>query len=784
MKTIYTLGAALLIAFSASAEIKIADGGTYRIACAYAPNGTIALGDRHDAVPYIYYVTDATVTPADGWWIISRGGDNGYTIRNAASGQYLVYREGRPQNAQGQYYAKGIQLSTSATDDSALWTITENEGGSVVIASAEQPGQKFNLRTDGSWLVGTYTDASTANGHFYVYDTDGKSIVSDSGGSGDTALSAYVDSIRLNGKDLIYDSKEHVYYASISQRWRDGGDFTGTLFVKPVTDDGSYTLRIGDNTVDGTGTITLPAISCNSDYELTVVKDGTDVGSATLRFTFLPIVEVSVSSCNSSYYTTGTLRVTDPEQAGYDETVIAAYRYRGASAQNYSKKSYAIKLRDENGKSVDREYFGLRDDNNWILDAMTIDKACMRNRVSTDLWNDFATPPYHRRAGWEKKAKTGTRGEFVEVFLNGTYHGLYCMTEKMDRKQLRLKKFVAATETSADTIHGTLFKSDQWNYEVLMGHESDARYFPHHAPRSYSNDARSETWANYEVKYPDWEKEKIDWGPLWNAINFVATSSDEVFDGSIDKWFDYPVLKDYYLFIELLLATDNHGKNMYFFNYDRLSPDNTEMIGIAPWDLDGTWGRRWDGSNDVTRAEQDFDTFLWKYEHGQHTIYYRLRQSGSWNWNDELKDRYAELRSTYFDTDALVKRFTDYASLFSESGADRREERQWRYYHSDIAADVNYIADWIKRRVAYLDEQYDYTPVPSGIDAPVASTSHVSATGGRGFINISATAPTSVCIYTAAGTLARRVEITRPATRVDGLTAGIYIVGNQKVLVR
>ncbi|MBQ5370291.1 MAG: CotH kinase family protein, partial [Bacteroidaceae bacterium] len=143
----------------------------------------------------------------------------------------------------------------------------------------------------------------------------------------------------------------------------------------------------------------------------------------------MPIVEVTYNYCNGTYYNSGTIRVTDPNTAGYDSTYIAAYKYRGATAQNYDKKSYAIKLRDEKGESVDREFFGLRDDNNWILDAMAIDKACMRNRVSTDLWNDFATYPYHRREGWEKKARQGTRGEFVEVFLNGTYHGLYCMTE-------------------------------------------------------------------------------------------------------------------------------------------------------------------------------------------------------------------------------------------------------------------------------------------------------------------------------------------------------------------
>lgn len=37
----------------------------------------------------------------------------------------------------------------------------------------------------------------------------------------------------------------------------------------------------------------------------------------------------------------------------------------------------------------------MRSDNNWILDAMAVDRARMRNRVSTDLWLAFSTKPYH-----------------------------------------------------------------------------------------------------------------------------------------------------------------------------------------------------------------------------------------------------------------------------------------------------------------------------------------------------------------------------------------------------
>ena len=94
---------------------------------------------------------------------------------------------------------------------------------------------------------------------------------------------------------------------------------------------------------------------------------------------------------------------------------------------------------------------------------MAVDPACMRNRVATDIWNDFSTAPYYKDR--EKKVRTGTRGRFVEVFLNGRYYGIYCMTEKMDRKQLKLKKFKSAAESTSgsDEVHGLLYKSSQWS---------------------------------------------------------------------------------------------------------------------------------------------------------------------------------------------------------------------------------------------------------------------------------------------------------------------------------
>ena len=768
----------LLAATHANAFIKIESGKNYRLVCMHQPGGCVVTGAAHGAVPYVYYLTSYTSVPDDGWWTVTKSG-SGYTLRNAATGQYLIYKNERLQNAQGQYLAKGLQLADEATGNNALWTFSETAERQVIIQSVGTPGQYFNLRTDGSYLVGTYTSAGTsANGRYMLYNEKGESVITDEEivePDPDAPLYTWhrhVTDVRLGGKSVVADEDEGVFYAQVPTALRHGADWATSLTatLTPLAD--GMTLRLDDIAPDANDSLTLAEVSCEEDHRLSLLdSDGNEVTSVPLRLTFLPLVEIRMPSCNSSTYTTGSMRVTDADLAGYDSTVIAAFRYRGASAQNYAKKSYAIKLRDAEGNSIDREYFGLRDDNNWILDAMAIDRACMRNRVSTDLWNDFAAYPWYRRNGTEKKARTGTRGRFVEVFLNGKYHGLYCMTEKIDRKQLKLKKYVAETDSTAAEIHGVLYKSSQWCDEVHMTIGT--------TPRAYDNNKRSETWASWEVKYPDWEEEKIDWGPLWNAINFITTSEEEYFNDNFSAYFDQPMVRDYYLLVELIRGNDNAGKNMYLFGYDILGAKYKKCLGIAVWDMDSSWGRNWNAADLYYTYDQPLSAFYSNFG-----LFVRLERSTYWSWKQLAAQRYAELRTTFFQPEALIKRFTDYRDLFLESGVTEREKQRWPTYHPDIAADVTDIATWIERRIEFLDTQYGYVPPVAGVDAAPTDKPAVLAEGGQGEILIHATRPADITIHTTDGRLVRCLHVTQPLTAVGPLPAGLYVVAGQKVVVR
>lgn len=607
------------------------------------------------------------------------------------------------------------------------------------------------------------------------------------------AFAEAFDSLRINDKQLVYDGKGNAYFATLPEGMRNGGDYTAKVTYKlKTTNAEGYTLKVNGQEPDADGYVTFDNVDCETLYpiELTNASENVDL-SANIRFTFLPIVELNCSSVNSKAYTTGSLRVTDPASLGYDSLMIAAFKYRGASSSNYPKRSYAIKLRDENGNSVDRKLLGYRSDNNWILDAMYIDLACMRNRVATDLWNAFECKPYY--ADREKKVRTGTRGKFVEVILNGQWWGLYCMTEKMDRKQLKLKKFVPAAQstTGENEVHGVLYKSNQWTYEVFMGHESNDDndnkqvIYPHKKVSDYKNILGQETWCEYEFKYPDYEDEAVEWRPLHDAANMVATSFILNID-SVKSRFDYPMLRDYYLFIDLLLATDNHGKNLFWYAYDTQGPEG-DKLSLAPWDLDGTFGQDWDGvitnTKDVTL---DFDTYIKNYEHGQFAIFDLIKSRSE--WQQDLKDRYAELRiKGVISGDSIANRFANYASLFEASLADQREQDMWsKTYHSrhkDIQGGATYAESWIRRRVNWLDQKYGFDAAVTAINEAKAEA-YFAALGGVGCISVNAGKAQSVRIYNIAGQLVRNAQVGSGVTTINGIPAGIYVVNGTKVMVK
>ena len=395
---------------------------------------------------------------------------------------------------------------------------------------------------------------------------------------------------------------------------------------------------------------------------------------------YIPVVRLQYETLSKDTFSNAYFTLLDKDDTLHFSALI---RHRGASSTIYQKKSFAIKLLDDSGQKSDTSLMGMRSDNYWILDAMAVDKARMRNRVAMDLWLDFSAKPYYYNI--EPQMCNGYNGKFVEVYVNNEYNGIYCLMERVDRKQLKLKK------AKTNTINGVLYKSANWQ----------GSFFKALSP--YDN--TSATWMRYEYEYPDIEDSLINWKPLYDAMLYADTASVADFAEGASLRYDIPVFMDYYLFTCLLSARDNQGKNLYLSYYN--INQNSKLL-VTPWDIDHSFGRMYNSDEE--------DATLLNYWNEQ--LFIRFERDIS-QYHSLLLQRYAYLRENAFSLSSLKQRFADYFDLFERTGADVREIERWSGVDGislDFSEEKEYIDSWLDQRLQHTDSLFDYVPFENSFE--------------------------------------------------------------------
>ena len=722
---------------------------TYHIEVEQFRGGCVADGVSVGQQTPLFYLSSAT-TASETYWLITEESEGLYSFRNAKTGQYITYDGVRSD------YRRYVTMTTALDGNKSLWTITLQSDNLYVIRNASATDQVWDVRRD-SYMVGTYSrqnDISSIE-RFAFYDNSGapvKEVFSTTATPLDKALS----DLHIDHQGLAYAASTAIYLCPIPLDCF-GNDYTATIDYGKK--EGWNNLTIDGTAVETGSQHTFAKISAGKTYTLSVKQDNGTSISAKLTFTSLPVVKMYGSF--SDTYAEGHIMVMEPGKPQAAWLNMKA-KWRGGITNNDDKhkRNYHVKLQDENGEKMDAKFFGLRNDNSWILEACQVDMSRVRNRVVTDLWNDYSIEPYY--FSQEPKAMTGTRGHFVEMILNDEYRGIYCMTEFIDRKQMKLKKY----DEENNVTHGQLWKSKDWSYAVFMGHNSNSTYYPRTSPVSFNNN--KESWDQYYVKYPDFEDygNKTDWTVLYNAVNFVCTASDATFKQQVADYFDLPLVIDYYILMETILSTDNHGKNMFFACYDKQA-DKKITFGI--WDLDATCGQRWSDNYyhwSGMKPEQDYATYIVNNEHGDYTLFKRLRDTNADDFNMKVRLRYRELRDSHLATNSILERFRTYLNEFKTCGAANREYAKWNG-DSDIAnrtlnfdTEMDYLADWITRRLNYLDtNRFDIASLPTDINTVVNTPQAIQK------------------VYNLKG------QTVGTADHLKQLPAGIYIIGGKKILI-
>lgn len=421
----------------------------------------------------------------------------------------------------------------------------------------------------------------------------------------------------------------------------------------------------------------LGDVKINKNYSLTTIHNGQTINNYNLLFTLLPVIEIfTEEEIVDEPKTNSFLRINDPYFSNNGNFIqqyetYAGIEIRGGVSTHYPKVSYSIELWvDLNSRtSDDFPLLGLRDDDDWILDAMYIDKARMRNIVSFELWEAITE---HEKENITDEISS-IHGKYIELFINNNYQGIYSLNEKIDRKQLNL-------DVNYNGFGGLLYKAVQWDIGAVTF-------------IGYSDITKTDRWEGWQQEYPEPENH-IQWEPLYDFIKFVVESDDMEFKEQVNNYIDLNNFLNYYIFLNIISGFDNVGKNTFLYK-----KTNTSKFRIAPWDMDGTWGRNWDS------------TYVGTHHHFTNNLFDRLIETDAGSTKHKLKQKWISLRSDIISKQSLLDYFRENSNLFSQSQCIERENQKWDS-NININRELEYIENWINERIDYLDAYFSEFLIP------------------------------------------------------------------------
>ena len=375
----------------------------------------------------------------------------------------------------------------------------------------------------------------------------------------------------------------------------------------------------------------------------------------------LPVIELSTSQDISSEAKISCTVRWVPSPTGVERTantnlLNGKVRIHGASSQSYEKKSLALSL------DSPTRWLGLKSGRQWVLNAAYVDCSLMRHKLSYDLFQSLSSEGFTRHA---------SSSRFVELRLNGQYHGTYLLMERVEGSLLGF-----TPKGQPSKVPAVLYKA--------IDHDAN-----------FSNPGHS----GYEQREPSPEDQEY-WGPLDDLNQFVATATDADFanaQSGIGSRLDIHNAIDFHLLVLLTSNMDGFDKNFILARNAVTEAHPVPRFFFVPWDYDATFGRNWEGSPvepTFWLSNHLFDRLL------SHEVFRR-----------KYSDRWQALRRSQFSVETVHRMIDDNARSVATTAG--RNESRWtpiRGAESGSLAfteDVTQMKEWVVARTRWLDAEME-----------------------------------------------------------------------------
>ena len=485
------------------------------------------------------------------------------------------------------------------------------------------------------------------------------------------AAEPFFTELAFSGEQLPYDRNTSTFYLPLNMEtdiWESGQLTSLASGVSLIFEE------------DFTGADKQEAIKNGTKFRFYAVRDG-EYQECWLTVTGLSVVSIETEADADAEIFGGSAYFWDSStKVDWTSSSILEANIRGNTSRTYEKKGYKLSLKkqNKNGEIVEdkKSLFGLRNDDEWLLNAMYSDSSKIRDKLSADIWAEIGA--YQEEF---PEAYFGTRMTYVEVFFNHEYWGLYVLMEPVDSKQLdRTKEGEGGQE---EYSYKSVTPQDVSTEELL------------------NQEAYGENLSGFELKGSHTVIDRTSWEPLLSYLELRDLSDDEAFAAAASELTDREGALDIWIYLQAVLGIDNRGKNMYYVAKNR---GNRQVVYFAPWDMDITWG---DALSEGT-GDNVWDVGLF-------TALYSERIN--WSFGDRLieldvdgscdyvSERWKELRQGVLSDESLTEEIDGLIHQVRDSGALERDAERWP--DSNSGQDYELFVRMALYRMKILDYYFD-----------------------------------------------------------------------------
>lgn len=473
-----------------------------------------------------------------------------------------------------------------------------------------------------------------------------------------------LDKVKFNDYEIFYENSTSTYYYSLIEN--DNNKYNPKITVEGKAVKIALNKSINADTISQNETIQLLAYN-EKEYKI-----------YNLKCTTLPLLNIDTGSmpADKIYKAEETdidLTLFDNSNGSVKRVVKSqgSMHARGNSTVFFPKRGYKISLTTEsignNKRNNDISLLGMRMDDDWILYPAYNDQEKIRNVFAMNLWEKSCA------TNNQFNINNGTEYKYIELFFNNEYWGLFALGFPIDEKQLNIED------------NDYMFKKRLW-----VGSESNV----------FSQ-------QTLEMEGYDLISKNSNTEEAWNSLKeYYMTLQTTISTEELYELSDINSTIDYYLFQNFMQGTDNSvGFYVYNVILSLKKSGNKNVMLYTPWDYDACLGNMLKFEDTVKNNTVPYSFSPESNIEFRINPAYYLQQQGDTKIVEMIKNRYEELRKSYWSEEAIEEMLVEYEDDIYNSGAFSRDKARWpEGSYNDEEEKLTRFKAYVQERIKYMDE--------------------------------------------------------------------------------